>query len=277
VSPDDSYPLASVPAHHRIKADGLCWICHSSNADSREHRFKSADIRRAYGVGPYSGANGPLRVIDESEFEVQGPKSRQLTFPKSMCKACNNDRTSAADAAYDAFVSFFETHQNTILTTGEVDLGAIYGLDWRQGSISLTRYFAKHIGCRLVEAEIAVRVSVQRFVNQETDHLAGVQIELGIRLDIVAFEAHMRVHGDDTATFWAGDLVCMYSPSSGQITEITGHLGYRWLRATYYVDSSAAPPATLGVKVIALGADANVDPSEVSAGCAECGQSVGEG
>ncbi|MEO7259846.1 MAG: hypothetical protein ABI047_01025 [Jatrophihabitantaceae bacterium] len=110
-------------------------------------------------------------------------------------------------------------------------------------------------------------------MNQETDDLEGVHVSFSIRLDIVALEAHLRTHGDDTATFGAGDLMCMYSPSTGQVTEITGHVGYRWLRATYCVDRTAALPATLAGKVIALNADASIDPSTVYADCEDCAQS----
>lgn len=74
-----------------------------------------------------------------------------------MCAGCNNDRTSTADSAYDALATFIDANQNMILATHKIDLGAVYGLDWQQESLSMTRYFAKHIGPRLFEAHIAVR------------------------------------------------------------------------------------------------------------------------
>jgi hypothetical protein len=50
-------------------------------------------------------------------------------------------------------------------------------------------------------------------------------------------------------------------------------VGYRWLRATYFVDSKAASPATLGVKVVALNAAASIDPSTIDAECEDCARS----
>lgn len=270
MSPDGHERLPLVPIHHRVKSDALCWICRSSSADSREHRFKSADVRRAYGAGPYSGQSRPLRVIDGTEHDICGPRSHELTFAKSMCATCNNARTSTADAAYDTLVTFVESHQNTVLAVGEIDFEDVYGDSWEPGATSLMRYFAKHIGCRLVEAEIPVPEPLRRFVNQETDHLDDVQIELQIRLDIVAMEAHNRVHGDETATFWAGDLNGTNSPSSGEISEIYGHLGYRWLRMAYLVNTGARSSMTRGAKVIVLQSEANIDPASVGTDCAEC-------
>jgi hypothetical protein len=33
-----------------------------------------------------------------------------------------------------------------------------------------------------------------------------------------------------------GDLMCMYSPSAGSISEVEGDLGYRWLGLYYICD-----------------------------------------
>lgn len=130
---------------------GRCWWC-GSPADSREHKFKRTDIDREFGGGPYQDGQTLVRHrFGEHPSDVKGSKSKVFKFEQTMCGDCNGVRSQGFDTAYDEFMDYLFANEASVLGSGEVDLRDVFDESWEQKSIDLTRYFVKHICCRLLE------------------------------------------------------------------------------------------------------------------------------
>ena len=67
---------------------GQCWWC-GNTADSREHKYKSSDIKREFGKHSYKGNKAVKRIFDELDRgdNVQGANSNFLKFGFTICKS----------------------------------------------------------------------------------------------------------------------------------------------------------------------------------------------
>src|SRR3954453_13566148 len=84
----------------------LCWMC-GSPADSSEHIFKARDLKRIFDEDGYDFDNLPYHFHVGGHRKIPGPKSKRMTFQKMICKACNGNRTSDFDRAYDRLSDWF--------------------------------------------------------------------------------------------------------------------------------------------------------------------------
>lgn len=109
-----------------------CWWCGNA-ADSKEHRYKKADITRLFGKGPYKGQDALSRFVEGKERPVQGPNSRELMFRANLCGKCNNERSQPFDLAYDQFIAHLEANTPSILTSKQLQFSAIFGPEWKAG------------------------------------------------------------------------------------------------------------------------------------------------
>jgi hypothetical protein len=235
MSDEESRP--EVPRHHRYDYGGLCWWC-GAPADSKEHKYKKTDLTRIFGSGPYIGDAAVVRGVAGMSRQVQGPKSNELKFGPVLCATCNNARSQRFDLAYDRFVKFASQHEEQILRTRTFRFSDVYGATWRIAKEELAKYYVKHIGCRLADAGIKVEQPVLDYLDGRSRHLSGLQLRFGIHGGILALDEHLRTHGDSFGGgLWMGDVTCMYSPSTGLISQVEGDLGYRWLWLYYIYDS----------------------------------------
>lgn len=148
----------------RVDYAGQCWWCGSA-ADSREHRFKRADLLREYGRGPYTGDNAIVRGREDRLTPVQGPNSRAVKFRPDLCQSCNTSRSQPFDRAYDGFIDYAVANEQRIQKTSSIQLSDVYGRNWRRARYDLVRYYVKHICCRLAEASIEVSPGLRAFLD----------------------------------------------------------------------------------------------------------------
>jgi hypothetical protein len=149
----------------------------------------------------------------------------------------------------------------------------MYGSDWRPARENLAKYYVKHIGCRLADAGIKVEQPILDYLDGRSSSLTGLNMQFEIRDDIVELYRHLRSHYGESSSqgFWMSDLLCMYSPSTGAISEVQGFLGYRWLRFNYVYDSRIRrPQGSFKRNRVRLAYGASVDPSAVGSECEEC-------
>lgn len=229
--------MDGVPPQHRHDYGGRCWWC-GAVADSREHKHKKSDLIREFGSGPYLGDLAVVRGFEERLRQVQGPDANEVKFPRVLCAPCNNARSQPFDAAYDVFAGFIADNEDTILQTRRFRFSDVYGIGWRSAKEDLAKYYVKHIGCRLAGAGIKVEQPVLDYLDGRSASLVGLEMQFEIRGDIVAIFRYLRSRygGSSSQGLWMGDLLCMYSPSTGAISEVQGFLGYRWLRLNYLYD-----------------------------------------
>lgn len=145
---------------HLLTSDsGTCWWCQSRAATTREHKYKKSDLKRIYtSHGLVWGSSGePRRKI----YGINRAKP-PLSFRKSLCAECNNERSQPFDHAYSQFASWI-AHHNLRWNAG-VDFRRIYGTDWKRQQEQMGRYYAKHFGCRMVEVGLPVPESLRIFL-----------------------------------------------------------------------------------------------------------------
>lgn len=194
---------------------------------------------------------------------MQGPGSNEVKFDQVLCAPCNNARSQPFDVAYDLFAAFIARNEDSILRRRGFRFSEIYGQAWRSAKENLARYYVKHIGCRLAQSGIEVAPSITDYLDGRATVLTGLEMQFEIWGDLVALAEHIRRHGDDFAGGLSmGDLLCMYSPSTGNITEIQGFLSYRWLRLNYLCDSRIhRPRGSFRRNRVKLSYGLSIDPS----------------
>jgi hypothetical protein len=87
-----------------------CWMC-GSPAGSSEHIFKARDLRRIFDQDGYDFDNLPFHFHAGGYERILGPKSKRMAYRRLICRACNNDRTSEFDRAYDRLSDWFMMEQ----------------------------------------------------------------------------------------------------------------------------------------------------------------------
>lgn len=80
---------------------------------------------------------------------LQSPHSELATFGKVLCNDCNSSKTQPFDVAYETFSEWVNQQGKAVLTMSELDFTLIYGDVFQNSLLDLTKYFVKHLGCRL--------------------------------------------------------------------------------------------------------------------------------
>lgn len=185
---------------------GTCWIC-GAPADSAEHRFKKTDLTRAHGRGPYVGSSALSHVRAGRESLVQGPNSEILKYSQSLCKQCNNTGTQPFDRAYETFIRWVMENEDVVLHRRFIDFEEVYGVGWEESQCNLYKYFAKSLGCRLVDACTVVPPDIVKLLGQTT-------FSTGLRLTIACNEDILIMRENDRNGFIGNGDLRTFAPRS---------------------------------------------------------------
>lgn len=159
-------------AHLLAPESTMCWWCESRPATTGEHKFKRTSLARLMGDDQVLvWGDGEKRREIRGKGGLKRDRYGVVKFPKSMCAPCNNDTSKPFDIAYDTYAQHVETHLLWILPG--LDLGSLYGSEWRKKSLDLARYHAKHFGCRMVRDRFPVPQSLRDFMNGAEDMVDG--------------------------------------------------------------------------------------------------------
>lgn len=156
-------------------AGRICWVCREAPADSGEHKYPAAWLRRIEDDWSemYHGS------ADGRRFHTQGPGSQNFKLPV-LCRACNNARTAGVDRALDAFLRFADEHEDRIWSERRVDLHHALG---RHDVLDLYRALLKLEFSRHAEYEVPIHPAIADFVG------GGDDWETAQRLVRVGFRA----------------------------------------------------------------------------------------
>lgn len=213
---------------------GLCWWC-GKTADSREHKYKKTDLIREFGGGQYKNQGGMLRVTNERDQKVEGPKAKDLKFTKNICSACNNAKSQEFDRIYDRFIDFIKTNENAIIKTRNFKLSSIFGNNWRQATENVKRYYVKHMCCRLADGKIYIHPAIINFLNG-SPHLKYVLMKMEFMEEFLAVREITKSLNRDQYGIYIGDMPCILNKTNDSIKMISSCYQYRWLRLSYLYD-----------------------------------------
>ena len=215
-----------------------------SEANSAEHKFKKADIVRAYGRGPYSGTHRPMHVRTGKLTEIQGPNSRTIKYATILCDTCNTTSTQPYDTAYDHFIEWVLENESTVLLRRFINFADVFGADFPKHQLNLYKYFAKSFGCRLVEANQVVPDDVRNLFAKEQFQTA-LRFTFSVNEDILAMPL-----SDRQCFIGKGDLTAMVQRSDPtQIDGISFSEHVSWFTTHYWY--ALAPDGNLGAEWVA--------------------------
>ncbi|THA36064.1 hypothetical protein E6R18_01520 [Streptomyces sp. A1277] len=170
-SPDfegSELPDSARYAHLLAPESAMCWWCESRPATTGEHKFKRASLARLMGNGEMLvWASGKQQREIRGKGGLKRDRYGLVKFPKSMCAPCNNEISKSFDISYDTYAQYVEAH--LLRTMPGISMESIYGSEWRQKSLDLARYHAKHFGCRMVRDRFPVPRSLRDFMNGAED------------------------------------------------------------------------------------------------------------
>lgn len=227
---------------------GKCWWC-GAVADSREHRWKASDLVREYGKPPYTSHRTLTRFSGDHRHDFRGPKSDLVKFTPSLCARCNDTRSQRFDSAWDDFVSFVAEHEVETLRTQAIDLGAVFGTEWRARATDVERYILKHGICRLVDEApppITVAAGYLDFLDGG-DRPEAMEIGLAIDLGVVELLRTTRAapppdqpEAADAGFLGTTPLWVQQSKSTGRWSEPQAGLYYRYIAIFWRLGSGSA-------------------------------------
>lgn len=95
----------------------MCWICREAEADSGEHKYPAALLRRIpddWSDLVHGGSDGQV-------FHSQGPNSKHFK-QWVLCTICNNRRTQKQDRALDAFLRYVIENEDEVWKSRQVTM-----------------------------------------------------------------------------------------------------------------------------------------------------------
>jgi hypothetical protein len=158
-----------------------------------------------------------------------------------MCARCNNERSQPFDQAQEAFHQYVRDHEQEIWRSREIRLDAVFGGDWADAMANVARYWAKHVGCRLVEYGFEVRDELRNFLDGQGP-LASLGFQTIIRSDRVTMTKFFLKRDGYFPALFLGDVHAFADRRSGRVTRIESSLGYRWLETRWFYDPTTIPP-----------------------------------
>lgn len=179
-----------------------CWWCGSSDL-SREHKYKKTDVDSLYGNSFFQ--NDKLALVkyrtDNHALFIQGPDSELLKFKRSLCMKCNNSRSKQIDEAYAKVIDFYINNENLLKEKQVIDFADIFGNKWRENKVNFYKYCVKHIGCRLVDADISPSRNMIKFLD-DSEPLKDIKLVFQLKYYFIGEP------GDETPLLYTGPLNC---------------------------------------------------------------------
>lgn len=174
-SPQDWLPPGALD-HLKVSSNGQCWWCRERPATTGEHKYKQTDLARLMGDDSLIWVGGGDTREIRGKSGIKRDRYGVVKFPKSLCDACNNAHSQPFDRAYSTFSDYLDSTRARILPG--IPFDELYGDTWKQDTLDLARYYAKHFGCRMARSDLPVPDSLRTFMDGAEDmpdaHLALV-------------------------------------------------------------------------------------------------------
>lgn len=144
-----------------------CWICSINVANSAEHRIK-ADVAKQIG-NPFYHVS-----FHGKNSWIKSPKSKKLKYRKSLCQDCNNSKSQPWDKSYSLFARFLKNNQQIDFLNFKI----IYGVNYITELKNLHLYFAKSLGCALIESELKLPNNFSNFLKNQDNTKLNLNISI---------------------------------------------------------------------------------------------------
>lgn len=206
----------------------ICWICRENVADSEEHKFKSSDIRNAYGK---RFKQDIMLYKENQEISLTSYKDKNVKFAKLICTTCNNVKTQDADNAYSTFVKHIDNNFDNIKKQGFIDYANIY-TNWNLEKDNLYRYIAKQAGCRIYafDKELLPPNLAQFILGNETN--SSLKLLFIQKEGIEILNKYMQQKGSGKFVHLANGSTVLFKSDS--LDCFHGWISYDWLTIHWF-------------------------------------------
>ena len=201
-----------------------CWIC-SAEANSSEHKIKRKDFIKLWGKGPYKGDSAIAHFKNGKQTLIHGPNSKKIKFDNNLCNKCNNSITQPFDLAYDKFIDWFDSNNEYVYQKRVIDWQTVYGDEFVEKQTNLFKYFAKCLGCRILDYGNEVPKDL-------IDLFSKKQFETGLKVSFCINE-DMALLPDEDLGLGINPLYIDKSPFQDIPAYYCGH-SYKWLDMNYF-------------------------------------------
>lgn len=208
-----------------------CCLCGAQGTLTAEHKFKATQIRQNFPESDLLSISNP--EWPRPKF-IQGAKSNNLKFKKSICAKCNNDRTQAPDRAFDDFHRANSANLKSIM-----EEHTRVGRDVRPVTSAyekdVFRYFAKLLCCFIAEIDGPRPRAVGAFAASFFDRNP-------ILLRVTKDSALAEIKQNQIATGWVahGGLWVRFDNSKRFAEAIGSRLTVGEVRYEYWIELSIA-------------------------------------
>jgi hypothetical protein len=181
-----------------------CWIC-GDPANSDEHKHKRSDLVARYGRN-WTPEQQPFVIRGDGSARwtrIQGPNDRKNLYEKYLCRPCNNARTKPFDQAYQEFSDWILATGTTLHSKEAIDFAEIYGSAYTEKSLNLLSYFAKSLGCRIVDAGTDPPEALRRILTDvNRNDTKPLMVTFGINEFWYRVDPTGRIIGNDCFHNW---------------------------------------------------------------------------
>jgi hypothetical protein len=180
---------------------------------------------------------------------IQGPNDRKNLYEKLLCRPCNNTRTKPFDLAYERFSTWVLSETAALCHKPEINFADVFGSGYASSVVALLCYFAKNLGCRIVDAGYNPSVELRRIVTTRgiTD-TTPLRITFGINEFWRRVDPTGRIIGNGDLISWLPDLDQFHWSQNLGCLEV-----YYWLNAVYDPFPFGGDPISSGVRAVRLG------------------------
>jgi len=140
----------------RVEVMALCWICKTEEATTGEHQSKRSDLKDILG-----GA-GPIYLHTDQRLnrKVQSIDSKFVKFSPSLCPTCNSTRTQPHDRAWETLSDALRSRKPPLKPNDIIKADRIFRCDTSQQMLNVHLYFAKLLGCEIIESNIPINPGI---------------------------------------------------------------------------------------------------------------------
>jgi hypothetical protein len=229
---------------------GNCWWC-GSIADSREHKYKSTDLKREFGKYSYKGENKIVRVgRSEDGDEIQGPNSDIVKFRKTICRNCNAAKSKEMDSDYNLFIEYLKDNEDEIYKSKSFNSSAIFSTEWKEKILSVKRYFVKHICCHLAEVNIEIQKDAIDFLNG-SNNLESISMGMALRKDKMDWVKMSKRNGEGGGIIMLG-VEGFKMDDTDSFKWIRGYYDYRGFSFLYFYSLHVQIKSNLDLESVIL-------------------------
>lgn len=90
-------------------------------------------------------------MSEQGQGHVKSSNAARLKFAAVLCADCSSARSQPFDLTYERFADHVVTNAGQLLIEGSFDWADVFPDHWRAGQLSVTKYWVKHIDCRLAQ------------------------------------------------------------------------------------------------------------------------------